>query len=63
MGVFFVAPPACSPSGQHLSFSCLVSLECTLGGLFLAHAAAGLPYTVPCRASHPHGQGDRVICT
>jgi len=26
--------------------SCLVSLECTLGGLFLAHAAAGLHCTV-----------------
>jgi len=29
-----------------LVLSCLVSLECTLGGLFLAHAAAGLHYTV-----------------
>ena len=29
-----------------LVLSCLVSLECTLGGLFLAHAAAGLHCTV-----------------
>jgi hypothetical protein len=30
-----------------LVLSCLVSLECTLRGLFLAHAAAGLHCTVP----------------
>jgi len=35
-----------SSSRMSLVLSCLVSLECTLGGLILAHAAAGLHCTV-----------------
>jgi hypothetical protein len=38
-------PDLCS-LGSCLVLSCLVSLECTLRGLFLAHAAAGLHCTV-----------------
>ena len=38
--------PLLSYKGIEIVLSCLVSLECTLGGLFLAHAAAGLHCTV-----------------
>jgi len=42
--------------------SCLVSLECTLWEGFFWRMPEQA-YTVPCRASHPRGQGDQVLCT
>jgi len=45
-----------------LVLSCLVSLECTLWEGFFWRMPKQA-YTVPCRASHPHGQGAQVLCT
>ena len=45
-----------------LVLSCLVSLECTLWEGFFWRMPKQA-YTVPCRASHPHGQGAEVLCT
>ena len=42
--------------------SCLVSLECTLWEGFFWRMPKQA-YTVPCRASHPLGQDDQVLCT
>jgi len=42
--------------------SCLVSLECTLWEGFFWRMPKQA-YTVPCRASHPRGQGAQVLCT
>jgi len=46
----------------HSALSCLVSLECTLWEVFFWRMPKQA-YTVPCRASHPHGQGAQVVCT
>ena len=45
-----------------LVLSCLVSLECTLWEGFFWRMPKQA-YTVPCRASHPRGQGAQVLCT
>ena len=42
--------------------SCLISLECTLWEGFIWRMPKQA-YTVPCRASHPRGQGAQVLCT
>jgi len=42
--------------------SCLVSLECILWEGFFWRMPKQA-YTVPCRASHPRGQGAQVLCT
>jgi len=42
--------------------SCLLSLECTpWEGIFWRMLKQA--YTVPCRASHPRGQGAQILCT
>ena len=43
-----------------LVLSCLVSFECTLWEGFFWRMPKQA-YTVPCRASHPHGQGAQVL--
>ena len=50
------------PAAQGLDLSCLVSLECTLWEGFFWRMPKQA-YTVPCRASHPHGQVAQVLCT
>jgi len=45
-----------------LVLSCLVSFECTLWEGFFWRMPKQA-YTVPCRASHPRGQGAQVLCT
>jgi len=42
--------------------SCLVCLECILWEGFFWHMPKQA-YTVPCRVSHPRGQGAQVLCT
>jgi len=42
-----------------LVLSCLLSLECTLWEGFFWRMPKQA-YTVPCRASHPRGQGAQV---
>jgi len=42
--------------------SCLVSLVCTLREGFIWRMPKQA-HTVPCRASHPRGQGAQVLCT
>ena len=43
-------------------FSCLVSLECTLWECFFWRMPKQA-YTVPCRSSHPNGQGVQILRT
>ena len=45
-----------------VSMASLVSLECTLWEGFFWRMPKQA-YTVPCRASHPRGQGAQVLCT
>jgi len=48
---------------ERLVLSCLVfSLECTLWEGFFWRMPKQA-YTVPCRASHPRGQGAQISCT
>ncbi len=47
---------------QGVFLSCLVSLKCTLWEGFFWRVLKQA-YTVPCRASHPRGQGAQVSCT
>jgi len=53
----------CIARPRPLVLSCnKVSLECTLQEGFFWRTPKQA-YTVPCSASHPHGQGAQVLCT
>jgi len=45
---------------SYLVLSCLVSLECILWEGFFWRMPKQA-YTVPCRASHPHGKGTHIV--
>ena len=51
----------CTQKKEDKILSCLVSFECTLRGF--SWRMPKQAYTVPRRASHPHGQGAQVLRT